>query len=203
MFQHIFDNRFLKKLAGLIIGLNALVLVSSFYVTYNNAVAIGTVHNEVIELKCRVEEEIKLREQLFTTLSRSAHYLQKYNPHLDSVTAFSYAYKIYECSEPPVTPELLTALIVVESSANHVAVSSKGAIGLTQVMPAIWQYDKKELLNPYKNIEIGSKILKNYIDRHGVHGGLSSYNSGRKDYALNYAHTVLSIANNITVSQSF
>ncbi|MBW2184702.1 MAG: lytic transglycosylase domain-containing protein, partial [Deltaproteobacteria bacterium] len=46
---------------------------------------------------------------------------------------------MYKCSESPVTPELLTALIVVESSANHVAVSNKGAVGLTQVMPHIWR----------------------------------------------------------------
>ena len=203
MFQYIFENRALKKLAGFIIVLNALVLVISFYITYNNAIAIGTVHHEVVEHKSRVEEEIKLREQLFATLRQSASYLQRYNPHLDSVTAFSYAYKIYECSEPPLTPELLTALIVVESGANHVAVSSKGAIGLTQVMPAVWQCNEQELLNPYRNIEIGAKILKYYIDRHGVHGGLSSYNSGRKNYALNYAHNVLSIANKLAVKKSF
>jgi soluble lytic murein transglycosylase-like protein len=82
-------------------------------------------------------------------------------------------------------------------------VSRKGAVGLTQVMPQIWQCKKQELLNPYRNIEIGSKILKYYIDRNGIHGGLSSYNSGRTDYALDYAHSVLAIANDLKVNKVF
>jgi soluble lytic murein transglycosylase-like protein len=64
-------------------------------------------------------------------------------------------------------------------------------------MPTIWKYETHELLNPYRNIEIGSKILKQYIDRYGVKGGLSSYNSGRKNRALRYARYVLTVAGNL------
>jgi soluble lytic murein transglycosylase-like protein len=197
MSQSILLKRALKGLAGLLILLNAVVLVLSLSLITRNAKALEEVHSEIVELKAKVEEEIKLREELFSTLRKSASLLQKYNPQLDDLTAYKYACKIYECSEPPVTPELLTALIVVESSANHIAISHKGAIGLTQVMPTIWKYETHELLNPYRNIEIGSKILKKYIDRHGVKGGLSSYNSGRKNRALRYAHYVLTVAENL------
>ncbi len=203
MFQYIFENRVLKELAGFVLVLNAVVLVFSLYTSYNNTLAIRTIHEEILDLQSRVEEESRLRQELFSELRHSASYLQRYNPRLDNDTALKYVCKIRECSEPPVTPELLTALIVVESGANHVAVSSKGAVGLTQVMPKIWQCKKKELLNPYRNIEIGSKILKYYIDRNGIHGGLSSYNSGRTDYALDYAHSVLAIANDLKVNKVF
>jgi|PlaIllAssembly_1097288.scaffolds.fasta_scaffold53907_2 hypothetical protein len=203
MFQHIFENRVLKELAGFVLVLNAVVLVFSLYTSYNNTLAIRTIHEEILDLQSRVEEESRLRQELFSELRHSASYLQRYNPRLDNNTALKYVCKIRECSEPPVTPELLTALIVVESGANHVAVSRKGAVGLTQVMPQIWQCKKQELLNPYRNIEIGSKILKYYIDRNGIHGGLSSYNSGRTDYALDYAHSVLAIANDLKVNKVF
>jgi len=203
MFQHIFENRILKELAGFVLVLNAVVLVFSLYTSYNNTLAIRTIHEEILDLQSRVEEESRLRQELFSELRHSASYLQRYNPRLDNNTALKYVCKIRECSEPPVTPELLTALIVVESGANHVAVSRKGAVGLTQVMPQIWQCKKQELLNPYRNIEIGSKILKYYIDRNGIHGGLSSYNSGRTDYALDYAHSVLAIANDLKVNKVF
>jgi hypothetical protein len=203
MFKYIFENRFLKELAGVVVVLNAMALVFSLYTTYNNTVAIRTIHQEVLDLQARVEEESKLRQEFFTELRHSASYLQRYNPRLDDSTALKYACKIRECSDPPVTPELLTALIVVESGANHGAVSKKGAVGLTQVMPHVWQCKKKELLNPYRNIEIGSKILKYYIDRNGIHGGLSSYNSGSSDYALDYAHSVLAIANDLKVNKVF
>jgi len=203
MFQHIFENRVLKELAGFVLVLNAVVLVFSLYTSYNNTLAIRTIHEEILDLQSRVEEESRLRQELFSELRHSASYLQRYNPRLDNNTALKYVCKIRECSEPPVTPELLTALIVVESGANHVAVSRKGAVGLTQVMPKIWQCKKQELLNPYRNIEIGSKILKYYIDRNGIHGGLSSYNSGRTDYALDYAHSVLAIANDLKLNKVF
>jgi len=203
MFQYIFENRVLNELAGFVLVLNAVVLVFSLYTSYNNTLAIRTIHEEILDLQSRVEEESRLRQELFSELRHSASYLQRYNPRLDNDTALKYICKIRECSEPPVTPELLTALIVVESGANHGAVSRKGAVGLTQVMPKIWQCKKQELLNPYRNIEIGSKILKYYIDRNGIHGGLSSYNSGRTDYALDYAHSVLAIANDLKVNKVF
>ncbi|MBW1838392.1 MAG: lytic transglycosylase domain-containing protein [Deltaproteobacteria bacterium] len=197
MFQHIFEKKILKELAGIMLLLNAIVLILSLSIIYRNSKTIGVVHQEIIELKVQVEKEIKLREDLFSALQKSANLLRQYNPRLNRVTAFKYAYKIYECSKFPVTPELLTALIVVESSANHVAVSNKGAVGLTQVMPHIWQYQKRELFDPYKNIEVGSKILKYYIDKHGVEGGLSSYNSGNKRSSLRYARYILKVARSL------
>lgn len=200
MFQYIFEKRILKELAGFMLLLNSVVLILSLSIIYMNSRAIKDVHQEIIELKAKVEEEIKLREELFTTLRKSASLLKKYNPRLDGVTAFKYACKIYECSKYPITPELLTALIVVESSANHIAVSRKGAVGLTQVMPQVWQYQRKELFNPYKNIEVGSKILKYYMNKYGVKGGLSSYNSGKKNRSLRYAKYVLKVAENLQKS---
>jgi hypothetical protein len=197
MFQHIFEKKILKELAGIMLLLNSIVLILSLSIIYRNSKAIGVVHQEIMELKVQVEKEIKLREEFFSALQKSANLLRQYNPRLDRITAFKYAYKIYKCSESPVTPELLTALIVVESSANHVAVSNKGAVGLTQVMPHIWQYQRNELLNPYKNIEVGSKILKYYIDKHGVEGGLSSYNSGNKRTSLRYARYILRVARSL------
>ena len=197
MFQHIFEKKILKELAGIMLLLNAIVLILSLSIIYRNSKAIGVVHQEIMELKVQVEKEIKLREDLFSALQKSANLLRQYNPRLNRVTAFKYACKIYECSKSPVTPELLTALIVVESSANHVAVSNKGAVGLTQVMPHIWQYQKRELFDPYKNIEVGSKILKYYIDKHGVEGGLSSYNSGNKRSSLRYARYILKVARSL------
>lgn len=194
MFKYIFEKRGLKELAAIILLLNSIVLILTLSMINKNSKAIKDVHQEIIELKAKVEAELKLREKLFTALLKSASLLKRYNPQLDSITAFKYACKIYECSEHPVTPELLTALIVVESSANHIAVSNKGAVGLTQVMPNVWQCQQEELFDPYKNIEIGSKILKYYIDKDGVKGGLSSYNSGNKNSSQRYARYVLKVA---------
>lgn len=156
--------------------------------------ALQELGSELQIVKEALETEIELRQQLFPQLQKSASLLRRYNPRLDHMTALSYACKIYECSDENVGPDILTALIVVESSANHRAVSSEGALGLTQVMPDIWNYDYETLINPYQNIEIGASILKYYIRRHGLRGGLSAYNCGRRDAALEYARKVNDIA---------
>jgi len=194
MFQSIFEKKILKEIAAIMLLVNSIVLILSLSIIYMNSIEIKGVHREIVELKSKVEEEIKLREELFTTLRKSASLLKRYNPRLDGITALKYACKIHECSEYPITPELLTALIVVESSANHIAVSNKGAVGLTQVMPHTWQCKKEELFDPYRNIEVGSRILKYYIDKHGIRGGLSSYNSGNKNSSQRYARYVLKVA---------
>jgi len=142
----------------------------------------------------KVDREIELREELFPQLKKSAALLRKYNPRLDLQTALAYAYKIYQCSDTEVSMDILTALIVVESNAQVNAMSPRGALGLTQVMPGLWNCDRSMLVDPYKNIEIGASILRNYIRRHGLVGGLSAYNSGKNNRSLPYAHKVLGVA---------
>lgn len=153
------------------------------------------VEADIRELKAKLEAEIDLRKKLYPGLKKSAGLLKKYNPSLDELTLYRYAHKIHQCSDEFVPPDILTALIVVESSADCEAVSSKGAMGLTQVMPEIWNYDTHTLRNPYKNIEAGSAILRYYIKRYGLSGGLSAYNSGKKTGSPKYARKVMRIAN--------
>ncbi len=157
-------------------------------------IGLQSIQRDVCEIKVLLDEEIKLREELFPQLKKSADLLGYYNPSLSYKTALKYAVKIFQCSDDEVSPDLLTALIVVESSADHRAESIKGALGLTQVMPNIWQYEPDVLLDPFQNIEIGARILKYYIERFGLVGGLSAYNSGKQDRALGYAHKVLRVA---------
>ena len=149
---------------------------------------------DIQDLKDKLETEINFRKKLYPGLEKSAKLIKKYNPKLDDLTTVRYANKIFQCSDEHVSPDVLTALIVVESSANPKAVSSKGAVGLTQVMPHIWKYDKKTLKNPYKNIEAGSSILRYYVKTHGLKGGLSAYNCGQKRGSLRYASKVMKIA---------
>lgn len=79
------------------------------------------------------------------------------------------------------SPHLLKALIHVESAFDPRAVSKKGALGLTQIMPA-----NLDLLNvhdpfdPKDNVMGGARYLKAMMDRFGGHLSLAlaAYNAG-------------------------
>ncbi len=77
-------------------------------------------------------------------------------------------------------PRLVAATIAVESNCNNFAVSSRGALGLMQIMPKIWKdkYDfqsKYNLLNLYDNVQVGSEILSGLVQQYGVTEGIKRY----------------------------
>lgn len=68
-------------------------------------------------------------------------------------------------------PEVVRGVIHVESGWNHKIVSTKGAIGLMQVMPETAKELKMprhfSLYNPYTNIYYGCKYLRKALDQLG------------------------------------
>src|ERR1700744_840194 len=80
-----------------------------------------------------------------------------------------------------VEPNLLRAVIVVESGFNSRAVSKRGAVGLMQLMPAT--ASRYGVLNPYdarQNVHGGARYLKFLIDRfgHDIRLAMAAYNAG-------------------------
>lgn len=84
-------------------------------------------------------------------------------------------------------PFLIKALIKTESDFNIKAVSPVGARGLMQLMLNTARiYDpyltSSDLFDPSKNVAIGTKFLRNLIDRYGnVQDALAHYNLGKVD----------------------
>ena len=86
------------------------------------------------------------------------------------------------------SPELVLAVIAVESRFDHFAVSNVGAIGLMQVMPfwkkALGSQDDN-LLKIETNIRYGCAIIRHYLDRYKTtERALAAYNGslGKKKY---------------------
>ena len=88
-----------------------------------------------------------------------------------------------EAAELKLDPQLVLAVIAIESRYNPFAESHVGAQGLMQVMPGVHK-DKFEVfalgqtaaLDPLANIRVGSRILYDCIRRRGsVEGGLACY----------------------------
>jgi soluble lytic murein transglycosylase-like protein len=87
----------------------------------------------------------------------------------------------YEATRADLPPELVLALIDVESNFDRFAISSAGARGLMQVMP-FWLDEigrpGDDLFDIHTNLRFGCTILKLYLDReHGNRSkALARYN---------------------------
>lgn len=80
-----------------------------------------------------------------------------------------------------VEPDLLRAVIVVESGFNSRAVSKRGAVGLMQLMPATAsRFGVSNLYDPTENVHAGASYLKFLMERfgHDVRLALAAYNAG-------------------------
>jgi len=78
-------------------------------------------------------------------------------------------------------PELIKAVIAVESRYNPVAVSPKGAQGLMQLMPdTARRFSTGDMLNPRDNVLAGAQYLRYLLDlfREDVELALAAYNAG-------------------------
>ncbi|KVA08671.1 lytic transglycosylase domain-containing protein [Burkholderia ubonensis] len=80
-----------------------------------------------------------------------------------------------------VRPELLRAVIDVESGYNPKAVSDKGALGLMQLMPdTARRFSRGDMLNPRENVLAGAQYLRFLLDlfKENVELTLAAYNAG-------------------------
>ena len=105
---------------------------------------------------------------------------------------------------------LIASVILQESGGNPLAYSSSGAVGLMQIMPRdglaigficdghpcfLSRPTMRELYDPHFNIEYGSKMLTNLINKYGDwREALHAY--GPMDVGFEYADLVLLIQNN-------
>lgn len=102
----------------------------------------------------------------------------------NAILAYSAKYKVGADIAAPVydialaegiEPDLGFRLVRVESEFNPHAISSAGAIGLTQVMPATARYfdksvTREKLYDPRTNLRVGFAYLRSLIDQY--HGDL-------------------------------
>lgn len=107
-------------------------------------------------------------------------------------------------------PELVSAVILVESGARPWVESPKGAVGLMQVMPYMRTRMAKEgkgmagnLMTIETNIEAGCIILAENIQRLGEEDGVSSYFWGSEIRSASYLNKVRSARSQVRKQLEF
>ncbi len=106
-----------------------------------------------------------------------------------SVSSDPYAGFVTEAAKRFAIPERwIRAVMRVESRNEPAAVSSKGAMGLMQIMPATWEELRArhhlgmDVFDPRDNILAGAAYLAELHDLYGSPGFLAAYNAGPGRY---------------------
>jgi soluble lytic murein transglycosylase-like protein len=84
-------------------------------------------------------------------------------------------------AEHSLSPRLIHSVIKVESNYNPHAISSKGALGLMQLIPATARrFGVTDVFNPVQNIQGGAKYLRYLLDLYNNNFALAlaAYNAG-------------------------
>jgi len=122
-------------------------------------------------------------------LSPASPAAQARPPELRCASGLSIDRAIARASGRFALPEaLLRAVIAVESNFSATALSSQGAMGLMQIMPATWADLRlryalgADPYDPCDNVQAGAAYLREMLDRYGDPGFLAAYNAGPGRY---------------------
>ena len=127
------------------------------------------------------------RYQLFD-LKGLTHSGDRYDPGLLARATQYDAIIEAEAKSAGVEPNLLRAVIVVESGFNSRAVSKRGAVGLTQLMPdTATRFGVSNRYDPQQNVRGGALYLGFLLNRFGqsVRLALAAFNAGEDAVARN------------------
>jgi hypothetical protein len=119
--------------------------------------------------------------------------VRRVNPTLSEIESVRIGHAVVRSSERfALDPELVTAVLLVESSGRPWARSPKGALGLMQVMPHMTSGMRiaGNLTTIESNIEAGCWILAGNIRRLGEADGISAYFWGSDIRGVSYLDRV-------------
>ncbi|MFT6390188.1 MAG: soluble lytic murein transglycosylase-like protein [Cellvibrionaceae bacterium] len=171
----------------------ATVIASFLYAPYSTA---NTPTNERQPIDDELRQQLKHAiasadsfEDRFDAevwLTAMSHKLKRYvKDHKERLTILRHVHR--EAKRANLEPELVLAVIQIESAFNPYAVSIVGAQGMMQVMP-FWKKEigrpSDNLINMETNLRYGCTILRHYLDREKgkIAPALARYNGSYGSY---------------------
>lgn len=155
--------------------------------------------------------DAELRKRLITAIEQSSSFDDRFHAEvwlLDMSTRLKIRVKEQdrrlkllrsihrEATKARLPPELVIALIDIESRFDHFAISKSGALGLMQVMP-FWLkeigHENDNLMDIDTNLRMGCTILRYYLDKEkgNIRRALARYNGSLGSWV--YPDKVMSV----------
>jgi soluble lytic murein transglycosylase-like protein len=111
-------------------------------------------------------------------------FLKKYDVHENHRTRVAKAI-VASSRKYDLDARLIASIMIIESRANPFAISKLDSIGIMQIHLPTWgQQAEREGINLFKiedNVDLGSRILKDYVHRFGLWEGVKRYNGWNPD----------------------
>jgi Transglycosylase SLT domain len=202
------ENRFSKRFKLVIFGLLFVVietvLMNSGIIGLSN-----TIMGESIETVSPPTNPAPPVAQTDSDIKAIDSLLQKYQ--VESTRRGRVAEAIIRSSRKhKIDPRLVASILIVESRGNPFAISGRNAVGIMQIHVPTWgSVADEEGVNLFKiedNVDLGVRILENYVKRYGQEEGIKRYtgwkqsNPGSVQNAEAYLHKVEQIYIPSTVS---
>lgn len=177
------DRRRIRRLIPLLLG-NTLLLSSSLSAQPHVAVdsELRNLLINTIEQADSFQDRFDAEVWLVAKSERLQHFVPDPEERLTLLRKVHHA-----ATQAQLQPEIVLAVIEVESAFNHYAVSRVGAQGIMQVMP-FWKNEigrpDDNLIDLETNLKYGCTILKHYINKADGHlaDALARYNGSYGSY---------------------
>lgn len=168
---------------SILVGLGFIAPASAFVVSSDRDEPIEVVAEPAAEELAQAVDAVAAawRERIVhrDRLKAAAQFAKRFRIPLDLADDIHWA-----ATKERIDPGLAFRLVNAESSFRPEAVSSVGAVGLTQVMPATaeWLFpgtSREELFEPRFNLRVGFRYLRQLLDTYGdAQLALVAYNRG-------------------------
>jgi transglycosylase-like protein with SLT domain len=204
----------MKFFVETLFGIAALVFGFFMGVRYQTRVASLSDVQTLVQVQKNKIESLRDDNQRLRTVVLVREFLDKEGLRLPQGTVNGISTSIHEASQRfKLPPEMILAVIRIESAFDTNALSDKGAVGLMQILPSTGQEIARDLRiewrgedllrDPQANIEMGAYYLTKMIGQfNNLAVALAAYNQGpgriaelseaKAELPMDYAEKVLS-----------